>query len=210
MPSQPTIELTQIALQNAEQDSRWCCEFHGAFLEAAQAIDGDVNTMSHTLMGRGHWWKAEFTEGYKNVSEVRITNRADCCGDRLSGTEVWISGQKCGQITGTTTNGTVYTVACEDADGNAATLSGNEVTIKQDTTYTALQLAEVQVWGNDNCLHDERLNALGPSKCSTAMDCAGARTCSRWGWCSGESQCSGVTDQDIRAMYNTSVYLEAF
>lgn len=149
-------------------------------LNAENAIDGNANTIAHSAMGRGHWWLAQFTDGKKEVSEVRITNRGDCCGDRLKNTEVWIGETKCGVLPASTANGVVYTVPCVDDAGAATTIVGNSVVIKQDTTYTALQLANVEVWGNDNCNHDERLNALGPHKCSTSADCGGARTCSRW------------------------------
>jgi hypothetical protein len=207
MPTQPDIELTEIELQNATQSSDWGV-WRGYLLEASVALDKDVTTIAHTKGGRGHWWKAEFTDGTKSVTEVRVTNRQDCCGNRLKLATVWVGDVQCGTLPDSTANGVVYTVPCIDGDSNPIELKGNSVTIKHDATYNPLQLAVVEVFGNDNCKHDERLNALGAHKCASASDCSGARTCSRWGWCAGESECSGVVDQDIRAMYVTSLYKE--
>jgi len=137
------------------------------YLAAENALTADVNTMAHTKGGKGHWWSAQFKNGKKEVTEVKITNRADCCGDRLSGAKVYIDDTICGEVTGATTNGAVYTVTCD------APITGTSVTIRKDNTYTHLQLAVVEVYGNDNCTHDERLNALGPHKCSTSLDCGG-------------------------------------
>jgi hypothetical protein len=180
-------------------------------LTADKALDDDANTFAHTEMGRGHWWMAAFTNGKASVSEVRITNRADCCGDRLAGTEVWVGDRKCGVVPNGTTNGTVYTVQCMGTDGVTPTaLTGKSVIIKQDTTYTALQLAKVQVFGDSGCNHDERLNASGAHKCSHAGECAGNRTCSRWGWCGGESGCPAATPQTIRDTYVAAEFKENY
>ena len=94
------------------------------FLEAENAIDGNPNTMAHTKMGKGHWWLAQFTAGNKEVTEVRITNRADCCGDRLKDTKVYIGDKYCGQLPASTANGIVYTVTCDES------VTGNSVIIR--------------------------------------------------------------------------------
>jgi hypothetical protein len=172
----------------------------GMMLAAENAIDGNPNTMAHTKMGRGHWWLASFADGPREVTEVRITNRADCCGDRLKDTKVYIGNHYCGQLPSVTANGEVYTVTCETP------VTGPSVIIRQDTTYTALQLANVEVYGNDHCTHDESINPLGAHKCTTSSDCSGARTCSRWKWCQGESGCPAVAAPTPRATYLTELY----
>jgi len=111
-----------------------------------------------------------------------------------------------------TANGEVYTVQCLDSNGDPKPIKGNTVIIRQNTTYTALQLANVEVYGDDNCNVDERLHALGPSKCTTSSDCSGERTCSRWKWCQGVSNCPApaVAPGAIRATYLSSLYKESF
>jgi hypothetical protein len=179
-------KLTKVALKNAKMSSQWCCKFKGMMLEAKNAIDGNANTMAHTRMGRGHWWYAQFTDGNKEVSEVRILNRKDCCGGRLKKTKVYVGRYFCGDLPDSTANGKEYIVKC------AKPVTGNTVIIRQNTTYTALQLANVEVYGNDNCDHDERKNKWGAHKCMASSDCAGARYCSRWRWCHGKTGCPAV------------------
>jgi len=179
----PAVALSKIALTDAKMSSRWARRFKGIWLSAENALDAATNTMAHTKGGKGHWWSAQFEAGSKEVTEVRITNRLDCCGDRLAGTTVYVGDTLCGTVEDNTVNGAIYTVTC------AAPLTGNQVTIRKENTYTHLQLALVEVYGNDNCTHDERLNAQGPHKCGTSLDCSGKRTCSRWGWCQGTSEC---------------------
>jgi len=47
---------------------------------------------SITKRGPGNWWKASFEGGEQLVERVRVRNRVDCCGDRIRGTKVTISG----------------------------------------------------------------------------------------------------------------------
>lgn len=53
--------------------------------------DGDYgnNYCTHTdVAGETNpWWRVDLGRGYV-VSDVRIANRADCCGDRLSDFEI--------------------------------------------------------------------------------------------------------------------------
>jgi hypothetical protein len=46
------------------------------------------------------------------IWKVRVLNRRDCCGGRLSGTKVMIDNQECGQIQNGTKNGQWYEVKC--------------------------------------------------------------------------------------------------
>lgn len=176
--------LTKITLKNPRQSSTWCCKHRGMMLEAKNAVDTNPDSFAHTRMGKGHWWYAQFSDGNKEVTEVKILNRKDCCGDRLKKTKVYIGNTLCGALPDSTATGQSYTVKC------AKPVTGNSVVIRQNTTYTALQLATVEVFGNDNCDHDEKKNQWGAHKCRTASDCSGARTCSRWRWCQGKSKCT--------------------
>jgi len=127
-------------------------------------------------------------------------NRRDCCGDRLAGTTVHIGNVLCGTLPGSTATAQWYTVTC------ATPLSGNNITIRQDTTYTALQLATVEVYGYDNCHHQEATNSWGAHKCRSASDCTGARTCSRFQWCTGDSACASSSAPVVRPTSVVSTY----
>ncbi|KAI4891194.1 hypothetical protein NFI96_006427 [Prochilodus magdalenae] len=65
-------------------------------LGAAQnAVDGDrnpdylKNSCSHTHFDVNPWWRVELPDIY-NVTSVTITNRKDCCGDRINGAQIRI------------------------------------------------------------------------------------------------------------------------
>merc|ERR1712032_1482332 len=62
---------------------------HGDHLLSPNAIDGDINTFSHTQYKGGvdAWWKVEF--GFlAKVTKVTIFNRRDCCQDRMVGAKL--------------------------------------------------------------------------------------------------------------------------
>jgi hypothetical protein len=146
----------KIVLKDAKQSSTWPSMHSGMMLEAGNAIDTNINSFAHTRMGRGHWWRANFTGGLRTVKKVMITNRQDCCGERLKNTEVYIgrSGTKpqlCGTLPAYTETKAVYTVTCK------SNLVGDHVFISQNTYTTALQLATVEVWAFDDCRIDEKL-----------------------------------------------------
>ncbi|XP_055506279.1 uncharacterized protein LOC129706218 [Leucoraja erinacea] len=62
---------------------------------ARRANDGNSDTdfthgsCTRTWKSKNPWWRVDLLEIF-NVSDVRITNRADCCSDRLRGAEIRI------------------------------------------------------------------------------------------------------------------------
>jgi len=170
-----------VALKGARQSSTWPRPLAGAMLTADRAIDASTSTQSLTAMGRGHWWSASFTNGNVLVKSVKVR------GTKLKDVTVHIGRYYCGKLPATTSDSVEYTVTC------ASAVMGNTVVLRQNTYYTALQLSSVSVYGDDNCSHNERANTRGPHRCSSGAECAGKRTCSRWGWCGGASGCSSTT-----------------
>jgi hypothetical protein len=61
---------------------------------ASWALKGGKAT-AITQRGVGMWWKASFG-GPTMVQSVRVKNRVDCCGERLTATMITISGKECG------------------------------------------------------------------------------------------------------------------
>jgi hypothetical protein len=61
------------------------------------------NKAAITKRGVGQWWSVQFRTFY--VMKVAVRNRADCCGERLALTNVFVGGTKCGQIPRGTKNG---------------------------------------------------------------------------------------------------------
>ncbi|XDV35025.1 hypothetical protein PO909_005078 [Leuciscus waleckii] len=62
---------------------------------AQNAVDGNMNsiwgvgTCSHTNEDRDPWWRVDLGKVYK-VNRVSITNRGDCCAERINGAQIRI------------------------------------------------------------------------------------------------------------------------
>ena len=80
--------LLDLALfKNATQSSTFSDK--GITFIANKAVDGNIatdlyrdKTCSHTEKEDNPWWKVDFGKMY-SITGVQITNRGDCCGERL-------------------------------------------------------------------------------------------------------------------------------
>jgi hypothetical protein len=65
---------------------------------AALAVDGNTNgdfaagSVTHTLGETAPWWQVDLGAQY-SVSQVKLYNRTDCCGERLQNFYVFVSAQ---------------------------------------------------------------------------------------------------------------------
>ncbi|KAK7487847.1 hypothetical protein BaRGS_00020894 [Batillaria attramentaria] len=88
------IELTNVALlKPAEQSSTKLGDFGGAH----KAVDGNMNThISHCTHTADdsvpRWWRVDLLERFY-VHAVELTNRGDCCSQRLGNFDVEVSAQ---------------------------------------------------------------------------------------------------------------------
>ncbi|XP_071192913.1 uncharacterized protein [Salvelinus alpinus] len=77
------LALNGVATQSSLYENR----------EASDAIDGKRNThygsCTHTLKDRNPWWRVDLLNVYR-ITEVTLTNRGDCCPERLDGAEIRI------------------------------------------------------------------------------------------------------------------------
>jgi len=56
------------------------------------ALDPKENKTALSKKGVGMWWKASFKDGTTMVESVKVKNRVDCCGERLSSLRVTVDG----------------------------------------------------------------------------------------------------------------------
>ncbi|XP_067256481.1 uncharacterized protein [Chanodichthys erythropterus] len=56
---------------------------------APNALDLRPSTCTHTLIQSTPWWKLDLLKVY-SVNRVAVTNRPDCCGERINGAEIRI------------------------------------------------------------------------------------------------------------------------
>nr|XP_014354456.1 PREDICTED: fucolectin-like [Latimeria chalumnae] len=119
--------------------------------EANHAIDGKKSTnyfsgaCSSTKKVFGPWWRLELEKSF-NISAIAITNRGDCCPERLQGAVIrvgnslYINGNAiCGTVTSTVA-GATQTFCCNGIEGRYVSIS-----IPGRSEY--LSLCEVEVMG---------------------------------------------------------------
>lgn len=124
---------------------------------ASRANDGKRLTYytegscSHTAEREtGPWWRVDLHQSYI-ISEVKITNRGDCCPERLDGAEIRIgnsldnngnNNDRCTTITHIP-NGNTFTFTCD-----SGTMEGRYVNVVIPGENKTLTLCEVEVYGN--------------------------------------------------------------
>jgi len=76
------------------------------------------------------------------VTQVRIKNRGDCCGERLSKTNIFIGDKLCGRIPNIpkNRNGRWYTLVCRNP------IKGDSVKI-ETTRDDYLHFSQIEVYG---------------------------------------------------------------
>ncbi|XP_064410303.1 uncharacterized protein LOC102349841 [Latimeria chalumnae] len=117
------------------------------------AIDGNKNSnyviksCTHTIPETGPWWRVDLKKPHQ-ISRVAITNRGDCCAERLEGAEVRIGNSldnngnnnpKCGAVESTSA-GSTHTFCCSG-------MEGRYVSIVIPGRKDILSLCEVEVFG---------------------------------------------------------------
>ncbi|KAM4694447.1 fucolectin-5-like [Discoglossus pictus] len=137
-----------VALQGrATQSSLWGWSY------AMNAIDGnqdnhlDHGSCSHTHRNYGPWWRVDLLKCHR-ISQIIITNRGDCCGERLNGAEILIGNSlsnngnnnpRCARIS-SIPNGATQTYECHN-------MVGRYVNIVIPGRWEYLHVCEVQVIG---------------------------------------------------------------
>ncbi|XP_075057087.1 uncharacterized protein LOC142143276 [Mixophyes fleayi] len=128
---------------------------------AANGINGNQDSVynhgscCHTHNDFSPWWRVDLLRSHK-IHHITITNRGDCCGERLNGAEILIgnslanngnSNPRCAQITSLPT-GASETFQCHDMVGQYV-----NVIIRGKQEF--LHFCEIQIFGiptsHDQC-----------------------------------------------------------
>ena len=84
-----------VALRGKATQSQRYSGQYDAFGAASNAIDGNrdsnyhAGSCTHTAAQTNPWWRVDLLESYI-VTSITITNRGDCCPERLNGAEIHI------------------------------------------------------------------------------------------------------------------------
>uniref|UniRef100_A0A8C9Y0C2 Si:ch211-215k15.4 n=1 Tax=Sander lucioperca TaxID=283035 RepID=A0A8C9Y0C2_SANLU len=132
----------------------WSQRWDGVYGAVYSAIDGNRHSnfhdgsCSHTKTHTNPWWRVDLLESYI-VTSIIITNRGDCCPERLNGAEIRIGNSL--QDDGITNP--LAGVISEIPAGRSYTLTftnrveGRYVTVSQPGSDRVLSLCEVEVFG---------------------------------------------------------------
>ncbi|XP_018429881.1 PREDICTED: fucolectin-4-like [Nanorana parkeri] len=127
---------------------------YSGYSNAINAIDGNPDSnfnrgsCSCTQPDLSPWWRVDLLASHK-IFYVVITNRGDCCGERLDGAHILIGNSlenngnnnpRCAEIS-RIPNGATQTFQCNG-------MVGRYVNIVLPKKQTYLQLCEVQVFGD--------------------------------------------------------------
>uniref|UniRef100_A0A8C9Y0Z1 Si:ch211-215k15.4 n=1 Tax=Sander lucioperca TaxID=283035 RepID=A0A8C9Y0Z1_SANLU len=178
-----------VALRGKATQSQRYAETDRAFGAAYNAIDGNRNSnfhdgsCTHTKTHTNPWWRVDLLESYI-VTSIIITNRGDCCPERLNGAEIRIGNSL--QDDGITNP--LAGAISEIPAGRSYTLTfanrveGRYVTVSLPGSDRTLSLCEVEVFGyrvptgenlalqgkaTQSSLHSIAYNAIDGNRAST-------------------------------------------
>ena len=113
---------------------------YGNFLPN-NAIDGNLLTFNHTQNDNNSWWQVTLPRDIY-INKINITNRHDCCQDRLTNFDVMILDQN-----GTQIATKYYEVAGDSISWNNINQIGRIIKVQlRQKNY--LHMSEVNVYGN--------------------------------------------------------------
>ncbi|XP_060905842.1 fucolectin-1-like [Labrus mixtus] len=124
------------------------------FGDASSAIDGnresnfDAGSCTHTIEMDNPWWRVDLLDSYI-VTSVVITNRGDCCAQRLNGAEVHIGDNLKDNGAANPLAGTISHIPAGISHTltPSTRISGRYVTIVLPGASRYLTLCEVEVYG---------------------------------------------------------------
>ncbi|XP_070537457.1 uncharacterized protein [Ptychodera flava] len=149
------VLATDLLLWNLASDKIASQSSIYAYGSAIKAIDGDKTndysgrSCTHTQKEYQPWWKVDLGGEYE-IHKVIITNRADCCGDRLYGAVVRVGNNDA--ITNNTQCGQTIATGNVNSQGVAAVecfLQGRFVSVQLENREEYLSLCELEVMGQD-------------------------------------------------------------
>ncbi|KAF3855677.1 hypothetical protein F7725_016400 [Dissostichus mawsoni] len=120
-----------------------------------RAVDGNLasvynqNSCTHTKKQRNPWWRLDLQKTYR-INTVTITNRKDCCSDRINGAEIRVGNS----LNAKGNPNTICAVISSIEAGTSKTfecngMEGQYVTIVIPGREEYLTLCEVEVTGTE-------------------------------------------------------------
>nr|XP_055055054.1 fucolectin-1-like [Misgurnus anguillicaudatus] len=115
--------------------------------EADKAIDTSPYTCTHTVQTTDNpWWRVDLLDSFY-ISRVVVTNRPDCCGERLNGAEILIGNSLENDGNNNPRCAVLYGVGWgQSVSVSCAEMNGRYVNIIVPGSSKVLTLCDVQVY----------------------------------------------------------------
>ncbi|KAG1937937.1 fucolectin-like [Pimephales promelas] len=143
--SQENVALKGRAVQSSLYGARWGS---GNAIDGIRYAPGEATSCAMTLQRVDSWWRLDLLE-YHYINRVTITNRADCCPERLTGVEIRIgdslenngnNNPRCAVVSWAVPAGGTVSFSCVG-------MGGRYVNMFLPKINTFLTLCEVEVYG---------------------------------------------------------------
>ncbi|XP_067456703.1 fucolectin-1-like [Thunnus thynnus] len=143
-----------VALRGKATQSHCSQGTENVFGAAYNAIDGNressfsAGSCSHTMEQPNPWWRVDLLESYI-VTSVIITNRGDCCADKIDGAEIHIGNSLEGNGATNPVVGVISKISAVDSFTLTFSnrVEGRYVTVLLPGSQRTLTLCEVEVYG---------------------------------------------------------------
>nr|XP_055024248.1 fucolectin-like [Misgurnus anguillicaudatus] len=114
--------------------------------EAANAIDTSPYTCTHTATSDNPWWRVDLLDSYY-ISTVVVTNRPNCCPERLDGAEIRIGNSLENNGNNNSRCAVLYGVGFgQSASVSCAEMNGRYVNVVIPGSSRLLSVCDVQVY----------------------------------------------------------------
>ncbi|KAI4889442.1 hypothetical protein NFI96_021255, partial [Prochilodus magdalenae] len=149
-----SIPAKNLALYGKATQSSLVSNPYAPYGHAYNAIDGNTDpdffhaSCTHTDLQQNPWWRVDLLDEY-TVTSITITNRADCCPERINGAEIHIGNSLLDDGNSNPRAGVISSIP----DGNSVTLnfeegfSGRYVNVLLPVDSGVVTLCEVEVYG---------------------------------------------------------------
>ncbi|XP_073714481.1 uncharacterized protein [Misgurnus anguillicaudatus] len=119
--------------------------------DAKHAVDGnresnyDKGSCTHTGVEDNPWWRVDLKRIY-SINKVTITNRGDCCPERMAGAQIRIGNSLDNNGNNNELAATVYTASMQTETFEFKPIQGRYVNIFLPGIQRVLTLCEVEVY----------------------------------------------------------------
>ncbi|XP_053535197.1 fucolectin isoform X2 [Ictalurus punctatus] len=131
------VALGGVATQSSVLDNYYPAYFA---IDGNRASDVNSYSCSHTNFENNPWWRVDLLAVY-DISSVIVTNRGDCCSERINGAEIHIGNSL---VNNGNNNPSIPAGASTNYTCN---MRGRRVNIIIPNVIQALTLCEVEVYG---------------------------------------------------------------